>query len=138
MTPESIGLVASVGVNFVALYAAFRKERTAARAEDTAQHAAAARAEAEIEANVIARWKEFAAEMEAARTREQARTQGQIEQLARELTDARRERSECREESARQSERIEHLTADLRDLRAALKRAGIKAGGGDPEPVKDK
>lgn len=136
MQAVDAGLLASIGVNFIALYAAFRKERTAARKADTEAETERAQADAEIEDRVISRWQAFAQEQEAARQREAGRLEGQLKQVQTELESARKERGECREQSARQEERIEHLMGDVRELRAALKRHGIKSGGsGDHEPL---
>ncbi|HEY1186604.1 MAG TPA: hypothetical protein VGE74_03055 [Gemmata sp.] len=119
MNMTEVGLLCSVAVNFVSLYASVRATRTKARKED-------AEADDQIETSALAKWQTIAAKLEA-----------KIDHQDK-LIDAMRLRElACVEQAARQGERIEHLTADLKQLRTEMRRAGIKTGTGDHEPLKD-
>lgn len=136
MDATAVALIASIGVNFISLYASWNKAKTAARVDDIATSAAEADTEAKIEDRVIARWQQLVAEERAARIRETASFDGQIKQVNVELSETRKERAECREQSARQEEQIKHLTEDIKEMRLAFRRAGLKYGSSDHEPLK--
>lgn len=135
MTIEQIGLLCSFGVNFLALYGAFRRTKTAANVADVQLEAEAAKVDDTIAAGIIAKWRDYAAKMEQDRERDAAKTAGIIEQMRHELETSRREGGECRERAARQEVTIDNLKDDLKELRGMLKRAGVKPGTADHDPL---
>lgn len=119
MNLTDAGLLASMGVNFVSLYAVYRATRTKARKED-------AEADDAIETSALGKWQTFAAKLE-----------GKIDQQDKVIDAMRVRELACVEQAARQEERISHLTGELKALRADLRKAGIKPGTGEHDQFKD-
>lgn len=117
MSWNDAALLGSMCVNFIALYGAFRKQRTAAKVAD-------AEADGDIEDGAIGRWQAFALKLE-----------GKVDAQDRAMDAMRARELECAGKTARQEEQIAHLTQAMRSLRADLKRAGIQPGSGGHDTI---